>query len=79
MGNYRWRFTVNVTHDEYSGVLELSRRVKTSPSALVQHALRKMLAEAEHALPLVPPASSLPQGEPRLLPSGSFVGRPDQV
>jgi hypothetical protein len=78
MGNYRWRFTVNVTHSEYSSVIELSRKVKTSPSALVQHAIKKMLADAENALPLIPPASALPECPPYLIPAGSFIPAPDR-
>ena len=71
--SYRWRLTFNVTHAELSAFLELSRRAKTSPSALGVYAIRKLLADAENALPLIPAASSLPETEPCFVPAGSFI------
>jgi hypothetical protein len=72
MGNYRFRLTINVTHDEYAAFMELARIAKTSPSALGQHAIRKVLADGENAIPFILPAASLPETIGRLEPFGSY-------
>jgi hypothetical protein len=76
---YPWRLTFNVTHEEYSAFLELARKARTSPSALGQYAINRVVADAENAIPLIPAASSMPQAEPHLVPAGSFSGPMPEV
>ena len=62
----RYRLSVNVTHDDYAAVMALAQKARTSPSALLQHAIRHVIKEAEQAIPLIPPASSLPSEPPSI-------------
>lgn len=77
MNEYRWKLTVNVTHDDYASVMELARKARTSPSALLQHCIRQMIADGANAIPLVPPADTLPREVPsRLSLQGTARGGP---
>jgi hypothetical protein len=69
------RLTVHVTYEEYAALMALSLRARTSASAVGQFAIKRMLARFEDAVPLIPPASALPEGEPCLHDAGSFSSR----
>jgi hypothetical protein len=66
----RYRLSVNVTNSEYAAFMALAMKARTSPSALLQMAVRQIIADGENAIPLVPPASTLPEEPPEI----SYVG-----